>query len=109
KGTAISTQTDSQGLFSMPSVDQSGVLVFSIVGFESQEMPIKTDADLHVALVEINSHLDEVIVVGYGTQKKRNVTGAIVSVSADDIAERQALNVFDALQGMAPGVQISQE
>lgn len=109
KGAEISTQTDDQGWFSLQAVDSSGVLVFNIIGFEPQEMSIESDKVLHVTLVETNSQLDEVIVIGYGTQKKRNVTGAIVSVSSEDIAERQALNVFDALQGMAPGVQIAQE
>ena len=109
KGTTMSTQTNGQGRFNLSSVDPSATLVFSIVGFESQEVAAKPDTDMQVTLIEANSRLDEVVVVGYGTQKKRNVTGAIVSVSADDIAERQALNVLDAIQGMAPGVQIGQE
>lgn len=109
KGSTISTQTDTQGLFNIAPITQPGVLTFSIVGFSSKETPVKPGADLQITLMEVTSHLDEVIVVGYGTQKKRNVTGSIVSVSSEDIAERQALNVFDALQGMAPGVQIAQE
>ncbi|MFC3198326.1 SusC/RagA family TonB-linked outer membrane protein [Parapedobacter deserti] len=109
KGSTISTQTDANGRFNIPSVNDSAILVFSIVGFKRQEVPVPLNTDLQVTLVEVASNLDEVIVVGYGTQKKRNVTGAIVSVSSKDIAERQALNVFDALQGMASGVQIDQE
>ncbi|WP_257668311.1 SusC/RagA family TonB-linked outer membrane protein [Parapedobacter tibetensis] len=109
KGTSTSTQTDAKGNFSIQSANESVVLVFSLIGFEKQEVIPKAATQLQVTLVETNSRLDEVIVVGYGTQKKRNVTGSIVSVSSEDIAERQALNVFDALQGMASGVQIAQE
>lgn len=109
KGTSVSTQTDGGGRFNLESESGQGILVFSMVGYEQQEVTIRLGTNLNITLLEVNSRLDEVIVVGYGTQKRRNVTGSVVSVSSEDIAERQALNVFDALQGMAPGVQIAQE
>src|SRR5699024_1550912 len=101
------TQTDEEGSFSLEA-EIKEKLTFTFVGYNSIELDA-SQTHMEVSLSPSASDLDEVVVVGYGTQKKRNVTGAIVSVSSEDIAERQALNVFDALQGMTPGVQIAQE
>ncbi|HYH57202.1 MAG TPA: SusC/RagA family TonB-linked outer membrane protein, partial [Anseongella sp.] len=108
KNTVRGVNTDPDGKFSIPA-SASDVLVFSLLGYEDREVKVGESPVLNVRMQQGLSALEEVVVVGYGTQKKRDVTGAIVSVSSEQIAERQALNVFDALQGMAPGVQIGQE
>jgi TonB-linked SusC/RagA family outer membrane protein len=89
--------------------NQNSVLVFSSIGFTSREVTVGSQTDLNVVLNAGNNAMDEVIVIGYGTQRKKDVTGAISSVSAKQIEERQAIDVLDAMQGQAPGLQIAQE
>lgn len=108
KGTARGVNTDAEGRYSIQA-KEGDVLVFRFLGYLTRETAVGSGSTIDIALQQGSSDLDEVVVIGYGTQRKRNVTGSIVSVSSEDIAERQALNVFDALQGMAPGVQIAQE
>jgi hypothetical protein len=109
KGTNIGTATDANGKFKLMVPDEKSVLVFSSIGFTSKEITVGTQADIEVVLTAGNNSMDEVIVIGYGTQRKKDVTGAISSVSAKQIAERQAVDVLDAMQGQAPGLQIAQE
>lgn len=100
------TATDEKGQFTIIVPGPSAVIVFSNVGFANKEETVGTRIELNVILEESINDLNEVVVIGYGTQKKRDVTGAITSVSAKSIEERQPVSIFDALLGAAPGVRV---
>ena len=107
KGTNVGTTTDEKGEYRINVPGTESVLVFSYVGSVDQSLPVGTNRVLNVSLAEKSNDLNEVIVIGYGqTQKKRDVAGAISSVSNKQIQERQPINLFDALQGQAAGVLI---
>lgn len=106
KGTTIGTTTDIDGNFSLKVPGKSKILVFSFMGMQTQELSVDGKTSLTVTLKEETVGLDEVVVVGYGTQRKRDVTGAITSIDNKMIEKRQAVNVYDALQGEAPGVLV---
>ena len=103
QGTSNGVITDIGGHFSI-SVPRNSVLEFSSIGFQTQELA--PASDMHVVMVEDRELLDEVVVVGYGVQKKSQVTGAISSVRAEDMENRTISNVEDALQGKTAGVQL---
>lgn len=109
KGTSTGAATDSEGRFSIEVPDQQSVLIFSFVGYAGKEEIVRSRKTLDIVLHESTSSLEEVVVIGYGTQKKRDVTGAISSIPASQINERQPIDVFDALQGQVAGLQIAQE
>ncbi|MDY4174587.1 MAG: SusC/RagA family TonB-linked outer membrane protein, partial [Bacteroidales bacterium] len=104
KGTTNGTITDFDGNFSL-STENGATLVFSFLGFTNQEV-VFTGQPLKIALVEEASDLDEVVVVGYGVQKKKLVTGATVQVKGDDVQKLNTNNALQALQGQTPGVNI---
>jgi len=107
KGAKTGTTTDAEGRFSITVPDENAVLVFSFIGHIGTEQIVGARKYIEVTLKESPSNLDEVVVVGYGqTQKKRDVGGAISSVTAKQMEERQPINLFDALQGQAAGVLI---
>jgi len=105
KGTSNGAITDMDGKFSL-NVQSGATLVISYLGFKSQE--VKAGKDLQVVLTEDTQFLDELVVVGYGVQKKKLVTGATVQVKGDDIAKLNTTSVLGALQSQAPGVNITQ-
>jgi TonB-linked SusC/RagA family outer membrane protein len=107
KGTSIATVTNANGVYNI-SVPANGVLVFSMIGFTSKEMPVGQSQTLNVTLAEESSALNEVVVIGYGTQKKANITTAVSSVSAESIKERPSLNFGEAIAGQMAGVQVQQ-
>lgn len=106
KGTTTGVQTDFDGNFSLDNVPGNGILVFSYIGYVSQEVPINNRTSLKVTLLEDTQALDEVVVVGYGTQKKADLTGSIVTVDAEQIEKTPAANPIQSLQGKVAGVQI---
>jgi TonB-linked SusC/RagA family outer membrane protein len=106
KGTATRTVTKADGSFSI-TVPTNAVLVISSVGFANQEVSIATRTSFTIALVRTTNDLDEVVVVGYGTQRKSDVTGALSRVTEEVIRERPAQNVLQAIQGKAAGVNVS--
>ena len=107
KGGTTGTSTDKTGHFYMTVPASSSVLIFSNVGFVNKEEPVAGRSTINVTLSTGAADLEEVVVIGYGqTQKKRDVGGAISSVTAKQIMERQPINIFDALQGQAAGVLI---
>ena len=109
KGLATTaTVTDEKGHYSLTVPNGKAVLIFSGLHMLAEEK-VGNRTNIDVKLIPGSSNLDEVVVIGYGSQKKRDVTGAISSVGAKQIEERQAVDVYDALQGQTPGVQISQE
>lgn len=106
KGTTRGVATDLDGSFAISVPSQTSVLVFSFVGYVSQEITVGNQSVINVNLREDISSLNEVIVVGYGTQKKSDITGAISVVDADDIKKFSTNDVAQMLQGRASGVQV---
>ncbi len=106
KGTNIGTSTDAGGNFTL-SVPEGGTLVFSTVGYTGKEVAITgADANLAVTLQENAQALSEIVVVGYGTQERQSVTGAVASVSGREIAAQPVADPAQALQGRAAGVTV---
>ncbi|MFL5773020.1 MAG: SusC/RagA family TonB-linked outer membrane protein [Flavisolibacter sp.] len=109
KGTTTGTTTDNNGAFVVTVPSRQSTLVFSNVGFAPREMKVGNTQALNITLTGQAEDLEQVVVVGYGTQKKRDVTGAISSISTKQITERVPQNVFEAIQGNVPGVVVAQE
>jgi TonB-linked SusC/RagA family outer membrane protein len=107
KGTTVGTSTDVNGNFKISSAS-SAILQFSSVGYLTQEISVGNKSQIDVKLVADNTSLSEVVVVGYGTQKKSQMTGAISSVSGKEISELPVTNARQALQGRAAGVDVVQ-
>ena len=104
KGTAQGSVTDLDGKFTV-SVAPGSTLVVSYIGFAPQE--VKAAKDMHIVLKEDNKTLNEVVVIGYGVQKKSVVTAAIAKVSADDLKGTAPVRMDNALKGLAAGVQVT--
>ncbi|WP_375434831.1 SusC/RagA family TonB-linked outer membrane protein [uncultured Hymenobacter sp.] len=105
KGTTTGTSTDGEGNFTL-EVPEGATLAFSFVGYVSQEVTVGKQTALNITLQEDNKALDEVVVVGYGTQKAGNVTGAITGITAKEIEERPVNRIENALVGQMPGVEV---
>jgi TonB-linked SusC/RagA family outer membrane protein len=106
KGSTTGTQTDIDGNYSI-AVPGDAVLTYSYVGYTTEEVPVNNQSVINVALVTDVQTLTEVVVVGYGVQRKADVTGAISSIKQEDIANRPVSNAEQALQGKAAGVLIT--
>src|SRR5690606_33005416 len=100
------TSTRADGGFTIGPVDASDVLVFSYVGYGVQEIRVGELADIQVHLLPEQHTMDEVVIVGYGSQSKRKVSTAISKVSATDINHLPVTNAAGALNGLAAGVQV---
>jgi TonB-linked SusC/RagA family outer membrane protein len=107
KGTTIGTITDFNGKFTITVADRA-TLVFSYVGYIAQEIAVAGKTTINVTLAEDNEQLDEVVVVGYGTVRKRDLTGSVSSFGADKLKNRPYSNALQSLSGQVSGVQISQ-
>lgn len=107
RGTQVATTSDANGNFSITVTPKSKTLVISYVGMEEKEVTIAGKTTVDVSLNFARSALNEVVVVGYGTQKKSDVTGALTTVSAKVIEERPVTNALQAIQGKAAGVMVS--
>ncbi len=106
KGTSNGTVSDSDGKFTVKIPSDNTTLVISFVGYEMQEVQVGNTAAITVVLKELRSEIDNVIVIGYGTQKKSDLTGAIVSVSGEQLSKTPSSGALQALEGKAAGVQI---
>ncbi len=106
KGTSRSTSTDEQGRFSIDA-NTGEVLTVSFVGYLSKDITVGSSSDLTINLEEGDNRMEEVVVIGYGTQKKKIVTGANLQVKGEDLQKQSTTNALQALQGQAPGVQIT--
>lgn len=106
-GTTTGTATDLEGKYSL-SVPEGSTLVFSFIGYETQRVTVGDQSVINITLEEDMASLDEVVVVGYGTQKKVNVIGSVSQVSAADIENRPVPQVSQALTGQMPGVTVIQ-
>lgn len=107
KGTSNGVITDIDGNFTLQNVPSNGTIQVSFVGYKTQDIPVAGKSSINVKLMEDTEMLDEVVVVGYGVQKKSDVTGAMVSVGAEELTARPVNNAFEALQGKAAGVDIT--
>lgn len=108
KGTQTGTTTDASGTFSLTVPDHKGVLVFSIIGFESQEAAIDSRTEINIILKAEAGSLEDVVVVAYGKQKKISVTGAIASIQTKEIKQSPAANLAVTLAGRLPGLTVIQ-
>jgi len=107
KGTTNGTNSDVNGTYSIGVPNGKGTLVVSFIGYIKKEVLI-TGPVMNVSLTETTQAIDELVVVGYGTQKKVNLTGAVSSVSMKDLEGKPVINVVEALEGTTPGLTIQQ-
>ena len=91
----------------LEGVKKGDIIVISFIGYTTQEIPYTGQSSLQVKLVEDTQKLDEVVVVGFGTQKKVNLTGSVGTVNSEALESRPVMSATQALQGMVPGLQIS--
>ncbi len=108
KGTATGTTTNADGSYSLEVPDGNGILIFSFVGYSPQEVPINQRSLIDIRLTPDTKALEEIVVVGYGTMKKSDVTGAITSVKAKNITAIPTTNALRSLQGKVAGIDITQ-
>ena len=105
KGTTIGTMTDENGKFELPNAPANGVLVFSYIGYKESETNVR--GQVSIVLYEDSELLNEVVVVGYGTQKKVNMTGAVSTVKVYAMEDRPITNATNALAGLAAGLSVT--
>jgi len=106
KGSSHGTSTDAEGHFTLQAPGNNGVLVISYVGMNTQEIHLNGRKDLRVVLAKTVSEQVEVVIIGYGSQKKREVTGSVASVKVGEISQDVSGNVSSALQGRVAGVAV---
>ncbi|WP_460543516.1 SusC/RagA family TonB-linked outer membrane protein, partial [Echinicola sediminis] len=107
KSTTRGTVTDLDGKFSISVSSEDDILVFSFVGYKTIELPVNGKTSMDLEMEEEETLLEQVVVVGYGTQKKVNLTGAIDQVDGGVVAKRPIANVMQGLQGLSPGLNIT--
>lgn len=109
KGTKNGIVTDADGNFSIPNVPGNGTLVFSFIGMKNQEVPVDGKTSINIVMESESIDLDEIVAVGYGTQKKATLTGSVASVQNDDLVITKNENVVNMLTGKLPGVRVVQK
>lgn len=108
KGKNIGTSTDFEGNFSLADVDEEAILVFTYIGYQSLEVSLDGESQLNVEMTSDSELIEEVVVVGYGTQKKQDLTGAIDNVNfEEEVGSRPVANVQQMLQGLSPNMNLS--
>ena len=107
KGTTMGTTTDENGKFSLKVPDKNAALSFSYVGYEDVTLPLQGRIYLEVAMQEVSKKLDEVVVIGYGVQKKSDLSGSVASVDSKELVDIPAADVASSLQGKAAGVVVT--
>ncbi len=108
KGTTTAAPTDVDGNYAITVPNGTGTLVFTFVGYQTQEVPINNRSTINVTMATDARALDEVVVVGYGVQRQEAVTGSVASISGDAMRDVPAGNITQALQGRLPGVEFAQ-
>lgn len=108
KGTTKGVSTDMDGNYALDNVAKGATLEFSYIGMVTQNIAINGRGTINVQMKDENQQLEEVVVVGYGVQKKSSMTAAVSSVSAKEVQKQVTANVASALQGRTPGVEILQ-
>ncbi|MEO6705976.1 MAG: carboxypeptidase-like regulatory domain-containing protein, partial [Ginsengibacter sp.] len=107
EGTGNGTMTNASGAYSLNRVADNAVLVFSYIGFTTEKIPVQGRTVVDILLHESNTGLNEVVVVGYGTQKKENLTGAVASISSKELENKPLPNVGEVLRGVSPNLNIN--
>src|SRR5690606_12555896 len=105
KGTSTATQTDASGNYSIEAA-ATDTLVFRSLGFATQELPVNNRTTVDVVLEDEGTELEEVVVIGYGTQRQRELTTAVTTVRSEDIVKTPTAQAMQSLQGRVAGVQI---
>lgn len=108
KGTTNGTQTDFDGNFTLNNVDDAATIVFSYIGYKSQEVAVSGQSSINVVLEEDAEALDEVVIIGYGTTTVKDATGAVASVSSEDFQQGIISSPEQLIQGKTAGVQVTQ-
>lgn len=108
KGKNQGASTDFEGNFSLEDINENATLVFSYIGYQTQEVAINGRSNIDVTLIEDSQTLDEVVVVGYGTQKKRDLTGSVAQISEESFNQSSNSSVEQLIEGKAAGVQVVQ-
>jgi TonB-linked SusC/RagA family outer membrane protein len=108
KGTTLGTETDFDGLYNLPQISKGSILVFNYLGYKKKEVIVADSEMINVSLEQSTEALDEIVVIGYGTQKKKEVTGAVAVVSSQTIDDLKPTRIEQALQGQVAGVNITQ-
>lgn len=108
KGSTTGTATDATGTYSLNVPDGSGTLVFSYIGYVTEEIPIDNRTTIDITLLPNIESLSEIVVVAYGTQRRADVTGAVATVSGSEVKDLPVTQFTQKLQGKIPGVQINQ-
>jgi TonB-linked SusC/RagA family outer membrane protein len=109
KGTTTGTTSDADGAYRLTVPDGSGILVFSFIGYATQEISIDNRTVIDVTLTADAVALSEIVVTGYGTQSKRDITGSVSTISADQLLTTPATNLGQAMQGKVAGVTVGNE
>ena len=109
QGTTVGTVSDVNGKYSVDVADVNAILVFSFVGYVSENISVNGKSAINVSLVADIKSLEEVVVIGYGTVKKSDLTGAVSSISSSDISDSPVQSVGQALQGRASGVKVTRQ
>lgn len=109
KGTTNGTITDGDGKFVLKTDGKSDILVVSFIGLKTIEIRIGTQSNFNIVMASETVGIEEVVAIGYGVKKKRDVIGSVASVSTEDLVKTSSPSVINALQGRAAGVQISQQ
>ena len=107
KGTTVGVETDFDGLYVLSDVQKGAVLVFNYLGYKTKEVSVNATT-LNVSLEQSTESLDEIVVIGYGTQSKKEVTGAVTVVGSAQIEDLKPTRIEQALQGQVAGVNITQ-
>lgn len=107
KGSQKGTITDHNGQYYLDGVSNNDILVFSYIGYKTQEELVKGRSEIFVTLQADLGNLEEVVVIGYGVEKKVNITGAVDQISGRQLEARPVANVMQGLQGMSPGLNIT--
>ena len=106
KGTKRGVTTNAAGIFTLPNVPDNAILVFSYTGFTLKEIALKGQQEVNVSMVELVVGLNDVVVVGYGTRTKKDLTGAVTQIKATQLENENPKNVTDMLRGNAPGLDV---
>jgi TonB-linked SusC/RagA family outer membrane protein len=107
KGTTVAVNTDTDGKYSIRVPAGDATLVFSFIGMETLEEPLNGRTVINVVLQSSQRQLDEIVVIGYGSEKKKNIAGAVSNIRADELSKASVENFQKAMQGKAAGVQIT--
>ncbi|MBE9469492.1 MAG: TonB-dependent receptor [Bacteroidetes bacterium] len=108
KDTNIGTITDINGNYTIKIDNLNQTLIFSFIGLKTQTVPVNGRTTINVVLQSETEKLSEVVVVGYSTQKKANITGSIATINTDDLTKRNVPDITQAMQGLASGVEVTQ-